>query len=109
MGVGRQLTPEIAEHRDAYESGALSLADFATLTGLSQADLLHCLDAMGIARPLRVIQAVNVESLNRTLEQARRALSSGIESPRPAPAIESVVATQRLEGMDVREWARRQS
>jgi len=64
---------------------------------------------MGVARPITIIQALSTEALNRTLEQARRARSTGIDRPRAVPAIESVVATQRLEGIDVREWARRQS
>lgn len=107
-----QLFVVLEDHRARYEDGDMSALELARAAGISRMDLAHELEVHGISRSAEVIRkvaAVRGAEMNRIVEQDRRARSCGVEpgSEALAEAVErSVVATQRLEGLDARAWAR---
>jgi hypothetical protein len=89
----------------AYAVGQSSLEQVAEILKLPIADTVALLEDHGFARPVSKI-ALSEESRSNLYERLRRdrATRSGKPQVNPGRVFRSVIASQRIEGIDARPW-----
>jgi len=93
---------------NAYQDGRISLGGVARILEVPSYDAVALLEEHGFERPAEVIQLGAEES--KTIEtklRARRLLRAGKPAPSESRVAHSVIATQRIEGVDARPWFKR--
>lgn len=92
----------------AYAEGRLTLAEVAQVLQISRSDAVALLEERGFCRPPSVI-AIDEDDRATLLQAIRRdRLARGGAAQRDEGLlIRSVVASQRIEGVDARPWLRR--
>jgi hypothetical protein len=92
----------------AYAEGRVSLGEAATLLGTSPTDAVAFLESRGFCRSAEAVALSPAERLQMLGEiRAERLSRSGRPAARADLVARDVIASQRIEGIDARQWLRR--
>lgn len=92
----------------AYEEGRLTLDGVASVLGVSRSDAVALLEKSGFHRPVEVIRLSDEQrkTIGAKL-RAERMRRAGHQASSDSLVSRSVIATQRIEGVDARPWFKR--
>ena len=90
-----------------YMEGALSLMDAAALLDMPRTDAVHLLETLGYSRPIEAIRLTPEERSEMLVRIRRdRLVREGNVEYSSELIDRTVIASERLEGVDVRGWMR---
>jgi hypothetical protein len=105
--IDKSMTPEVLA--DLYAQGILEIQDIAKALSIEVFEVPFLLEKLGATRPLHVILMSSDEIAAKLAKiQSDRLARNGTPVYSKEAVVRDIVSSQRLEGLDAREWARKE-